>query len=84
MRAPAAEQLRGGVCRDLPPAVIDEYWMADGVTERILFMTARAVCGQCAARRDLGPEDLLEPATIRGAAAYVEEVLRPDVQALVY
>lgn len=42
------------------------------------------VCGQCAARRDLGPEDLLEPAMIRGAAAYVEEVLRPDVQALVY
>jgi predicted peroxiredoxin len=42
------------------------------------------VCGQCAARRDLGPEDLLEPAVIRGAAAYVEEILRPDVQAVVY
>lgn len=42
------------------------------------------VCGQCAARRELGPDDLLEGATIRGAAAYVEEVLRPDVQAIVY
>lgn len=42
------------------------------------------VCGQCAARRDLSPEDLLEGATIRGAAAYVEEVLRPDAQAIVY
>lgn len=42
------------------------------------------VCGQCAARRELSPEDLLEGATIRGAAAYVEEVLRPDVQAIVY
>lgn len=42
------------------------------------------VCGQCAARRDLSPEDLLEGATIRGAAAYVEEILRPDAQAIVY
>lgn len=42
------------------------------------------VCGQCAARRDLAPEDLLEGATIRGAAAYVEEILRPDAQAIVY
>lgn len=42
------------------------------------------VCGQCAARRELAPEDLLDGATIRGAAAYVEEILRPDVQAIVY
>lgn len=42
------------------------------------------VCGQCAARRDLGPGDLLEGATVRGAAAYVEEILRPDAQAIVY
>ncbi|MDT0213091.1 DsrE family protein [Rothia sp. ARF10] len=42
------------------------------------------VCGQCAARRGLGPDDLLEGATIRGAAAYVEEILRPDAQAIVY
>ena len=42
------------------------------------------VCGQCAARRELTPDDLLEGATVRGAAAYVEEVLRPGVQAIVY
>ena len=42
------------------------------------------VCGQCAARRDLAPEDLLPGAGIRGAAAYVEEILAPDVQAIVY
>jgi len=42
------------------------------------------VCGQCAARRDLSPDDLLEGATVRGAAAYVEEILRPDAQAIVY
>jgi len=42
------------------------------------------VCGQCAARRDLTPEDLLPGAEVRGAAAFVEEVLAPGTQALVY
>ncbi|PRY58037.1 putative peroxiredoxin [Knoellia remsis] len=42
------------------------------------------VCGQCAARRELGPDDLLEGAAIRGAAAFVEEILAPGVQAIVY
>ena len=42
------------------------------------------VCTQCAARRDLTEGDLLEGVRIAGAAAYVEEVLGPDVQALVY
>mgnify|MGYP003707218369 CR=1 FL=1 len=42
------------------------------------------VCTQCAARRELTPADLLPGVRIAGAAAYVEEVLAPDVQALVY
>ncbi|GAA1885192.1 DsrE family protein [Lapillicoccus jejuensis] len=42
------------------------------------------VCSQCAARRDLTPDDLLPGARIAGAAAFVEEVLAPGVQALVY
>ena len=42
------------------------------------------VCGQCAARRDLGPQDLVEGVVIRGAAAFVEEVTEQGVQALVY
>ena len=42
------------------------------------------VCTQCAARRELGEDDLLEGVRIAGAAAYVEEVLASDVQALVY
>jgi predicted peroxiredoxin len=42
------------------------------------------VCTQCAARRELTTEDLLPGAEIRGAAAFVEEVLGDDVQALVY
>jgi predicted peroxiredoxin len=42
------------------------------------------VCSQCAARRSLTETDLLPGTLIRGAAAFVEEVLRPGAQALVY
>ncbi|MBD3783319.1 MAG: DsrE family protein [Micrococcales bacterium] len=42
------------------------------------------VCGQCAARRDLEEADLVAGATIRGAAAFVEEVVAPRTRALVY
>jgi predicted peroxiredoxin len=42
------------------------------------------VCGQCAARRELTEEDLVEGAQIRGAAAFVEEVMAEGTQALVY
>ena len=42
------------------------------------------VCTQCAARRDLTEADLLAGVSIRGAAAFVEEVLATGAQALVY
>ncbi len=42
------------------------------------------VCTQCAARRDLGPDDLDPGATIAGAASFVEAALADRVQALVY
>jgi predicted peroxiredoxin len=42
------------------------------------------VCSQCAARRNLAEADLLTGAVIRGAAAFVEEVLQVGAQALVY
>ena len=50
----------------------------------LLELGAVLVCTQCAARRQLGPADLLGGATIAGAATFVERVLQPDVQALVY
>lgn len=43
-----------------------------------------SVCSQCAARRGLTEADLLDGARIAGAAAFAEQVLQPDVQALVY
>ena len=51
----------------------------------LLLASARVtVCTQCAARREITAGDLLPGAEIRGAAAFVEEVLQEDVQALVY
>jgi predicted peroxiredoxin len=42
------------------------------------------VCSQCAARRSLVEADLLAGVLIRGAAAFVEEILQEGAQALVY
>ena len=41
-------------------------------------------CTQCLGRRDLSQEDLLPGVEIRGASGFVEEILQPTVQALVY
>lgn len=42
------------------------------------------LCTQCAARRGLGPGDLLPGVRIAGAAVFVEEALAEGAQALVY
>lgn len=42
------------------------------------------VCTQCAARRDIGTDDVLPGIRIAGAAVFVEEALRDGAQALVY
>ena len=42
------------------------------------------VCAQCAARRGLTADDLLAGVAVRGAAAFVEEVMAPGARALVY
>jgi predicted peroxiredoxin len=52
--------------------------------DAVLAAGSVTVCGQCAARRDLTDVDLLPGALIRGAAAFVEEVMEPGAQALVY
>ena len=42
------------------------------------------LCTQCAARRGIGPDDVLPGVRIAGAAVFVEEVTAGDAQALVY
>ena len=41
-------------------------------------------CTQCAARRNITPDDVLPGIRIAGAAVFVEEVTAPEAQALVY
>lgn len=42
------------------------------------------VCSQCAARRSMGEDDVLPGVRIAGSALFVEEILTPGTQALVY
>lgn len=42
------------------------------------------VCTQCAARRDIGEEDLIKGVRIAGAPTFVEEISAEGAQALVY
>src|SRR5947199_7100899 len=42
------------------------------------------LCTQCAARRGIGPDDVVAGVRIAGAALFVEEALADDAQALVY
>lgn len=41
-------------------------------------------CTQCAARRDIGPDDVLPGIRIAGAAVFVEEIMSAGAQAVVY
>jgi len=50
----------------------------------VLASGSLTVCTQCAARRDLSEDELVAGARIRGSASFAEEILRDDVQALVY
>ena len=52
--------------------------------EAVLAGGRVTLCTQCAARRGIGPEDLLPGIGIAGAQTFVEEALADDVQALVY
>jgi predicted peroxiredoxin len=42
------------------------------------------VCTQCAARRDIQPEDLISGIRIAGAATFVAEIMTDGAQAIVY
>ena len=52
--------------------------------ESILVGGVVTLCTQCAARREIKPEDLIPGVRLAGAATFVEEALADDAQALVY
>jgi predicted peroxiredoxin len=52
--------------------------------EAILAGGTVTLCTQCAARRGIGPDDVIAGVRIAGAAVFVEEALQEGAQALVY
>jgi predicted peroxiredoxin len=64
---------------DLPHAAP----LAD-LLEAVLAGGSVTLCTQCAARRDITPQDVIPGIRIAGAAAFVEEALQEGAQALVY
>jgi len=55
-----------------------------GLRDDVLAAGQLTLCAQCAARRAIGPEDLLPGVRLAGAAVFVAEALEEDTQALVY
>ncbi|HEY8720993.1 DsrE family protein [Pengzhenrongella sp.] len=56
----------------------------DDLLTAVLGAGTVTVCTQCAARRGITADDVLPGVRIAGAAVFVEEILAPGVQALVY
>jgi predicted peroxiredoxin len=56
----------------------------DDLLSAVLAGGTVTLCTQCAARREIPPEDVLPGVRVAGAAVFVEECLTPDAQALVY
>ncbi|MDQ2839347.1 MAG: DsrE family protein [Actinomycetota bacterium] len=52
--------------------------------DTVLALGTLTVCTQCAQRRGIEPAELVPGARIAGSATFVDEILQPDTQALVY
>ncbi len=52
--------------------------------EAVLESGTVTLCTQCAARRGITPADVIPRVRVAGAATFVQEILAPGVQALVY
>jgi predicted peroxiredoxin len=52
--------------------------------DSVLAAGTVTLCTQCAARRSLTAEDLIDGVRLAGSATFVEEVMADGVQALVY
>lgn len=52
--------------------------------DAVLAEGALTLCTQCAARREISERDVLDGVRIAGSPVFVEEILAPDAQALVY
>ncbi len=65
-------------------AELDHAAPLEDLLEAVLEGGSVTVCSQCAARRGLDEPDLTPGIRIAGSAVFVEEILEPRAQALVY
>jgi predicted peroxiredoxin len=63
---------------------LPEAMPLEDLLDAVLAGGTVTVCTQCAARRSIGVDDLINGVRIAGASTFVEEVLGEGVQALVY
>jgi predicted peroxiredoxin len=71
------------------PGRADDFTLAHAppladLLQGILVGGTVTLCSQCAARRDITPEDVIEGVRIAGAPTFVAEVCEDGAQALVY
>jgi predicted peroxiredoxin len=71
------------------PGQADDFMLAYAtpladLLETILRAGSVTVCTQCAARREISEEDLIDGVRIAGATTFVAEVLADGAKALVY
>jgi predicted peroxiredoxin len=52
--------------------------------DTVIALGTLTVCTQCAQRREITEADLLPGVRIAGSATFVQEILEPDAQAVVY
>jgi predicted peroxiredoxin len=64
--------------------VLPESAPLTDLLDAVLAGGTLTLCTQCAARRDIGPEDVIPGVRIAGAQVFVGEVTAPGAQALVY
>jgi len=67
-----------------PDLALDQATPVEDLVQTVRDGGRIVVCTQCAARRSLAAEDLIDATVIAGAASFVEAVLAEGVQALVY
>jgi predicted peroxiredoxin len=56
----------------------------DDLLSAVLAAGRVTLCTQCAARREIGPDDVIPGVRIAGAPTFVEEIATEGAQALVY
>lgn len=64
--------------------VLEHSAALDELLQTVLEFGQVTACVQCLQRRNLAPDALIDGVRVAGAASFVEEIMQPETQALVY